>query len=240
MTESENDVAEYISDLIRSDPTLSVDSFKKMFFEALSRKPTLKEVTKFQTARDKGNHLSTTVLTNKVINGYTVGEMLGKGSFGEVYKCKKGDKEYALKCIDESKMGAEVEQAFADSISARLNSKFLVKYVDKFRGPSKELFVVMELCPRGDLRLLIETLKRLKASLDPERIAKILIQLLLGMEVIHRNKILHRDLKPENIFVDEEDNTKIGDFGCAKELDTTSQKANTMISTPFCTNRLRL
>jgi translation initiation factor 2-alpha kinase 4 len=37
-----------------------------------------------------------------------------------------------------------------------------------------------------------------------------MIQLLLGLEVLHRNQVLHRDLKPENVFIDKDDNVKIG------------------------------
>lgn len=58
-------------------------------------------------------------------------------------------------------------------------------------------------------------------------------QLILGLEVIHCNKLIHRDLKPENVMLDKNLSVKTCDFGCTKELDTTSQKASTVIGTPF-------
>lgn len=163
-------------------------------------------------------------------------EFLGKGSFGEVHRCKKGDMEYAIKLIDETnRKSAEMEKAYAD-ISVRLNSLFLVRYFETFRDAEGKLFVVMELCPKGDLRDLIRSFLALGSEnvvVNPSRVIKILIQLLLGLEVLHHGKVLHRDLKPENIFIDRNDNVKIGDFGCARELEYTDDKAETMIGTPL-------
>lgn len=227
---SQQEIDEFIADLAKDHPEYTIDQFKTDFKAAISRDPKFSEVRTFQKS---GKTSTLSGLTSKVIEGYMFCEILGKGSFGEVYKCKKDGKDYAVKCIDESKMSAEMEQAFADSISAQLNSKFLIKYFNKFRGPSGELFVVMELCPKGDLRSLIETLRQMDASLNSSRIKKIFVQLLLGLEIMHRLKLIHRDLKPDNVFLDREDNVKIGDFGCTKELGSTSQKANTVIGTPL-------
>jgi serine/threonine protein kinase len=43
-----------------------------------------------------------------------------------------------------------------------------------------------------------------------QRLIRIMVQLVLGVELLHRSKILHRDLKPDNVFVDADDNVKIG------------------------------
>lgn len=49
---AESEIDEYIADLLKNNPDLSVEKFKGMFSEALSRKPTLKEVSKFQCAQN--------------------------------------------------------------------------------------------------------------------------------------------------------------------------------------------
>lgn len=90
----------------------------------------------------------------------------------------------------------------------------------------------MELCAKGDLRGRIEKLKDIGAALTEASLMKILIQVLIALDVLHLARFLHRDLKPENIFVDEKDDVKIGDVGCAKELDSTEAVAQTQVGTP--------
>lgn len=226
------EATEVILDLAENHPEYTMDQFVADFKATFERNPTIAEKQLFLKSVKKVKS-KLVGIAPKVISGYTFGEVLGKGSFGEVYKAEKGGFECAVKRIDESHLSGDVEQSFADSISARLNSKFLVRYFDKFRGPDGELYVVMELCQKGDLRNLIDQLKKMKAVLQTPRIAKILAQLLLALNVLHCNKLIHRDIKPENVFSDKEDNVKLGDLGCAKVFDTTSAKACTVIGTPL-------
>lgn len=50
-----------------------------------------------------------------------------------------------------------------------------------------------------------------------EEMAKFyIIEILLGLEEIHKNHIVYRDFKPENILIDMEGHVRIADFGLAK------------------------
>ena len=40
-------------------------------------------------------------------------------------------------------------------------------------------------------------------------------QMALGIDALHKMKIIHRDIKPENVLVDNADNIRIIDFGTA-------------------------
>ena len=53
------------------------------------------------------------------------------------------------------------------------------------------------------------------------------------MKHIHDRKIIHRDLKGANVFLTKKGIVKIGDFGIAKVLFQTMQKARTMVGTPY-------
>lgn len=182
----------------------------------------------------------------KIVGNYTLLETLGTGSFGKVFRCARRSgglgsgrgREYAIKRISSTSVpDSGMERNIANSLGTKLKSKFLVKYYETISDTtSGDLYIVMELCAKGSLRTLIDSFLRLEkhdAILSPFRIAKILIQLVLGLEVLHRNEILHRDLKPENVFLDSEDNVKIGDFGCALKLDFSAQKRHTIIGTPL-------
>jgi NIMA (never in mitosis gene a)-related kinase len=54
----------------------------------------------------------------------------------------------------------------------------------------------------------------------------------MGLEYIHRSKILHRDIKTLNIFLNKDETVKIGDLGVAKVLNA-NDFAHTMVGTPF-------
>ena len=45
---------------------------------------------------------------------------------------------------------------------------------------------------------------------------------------------MHRDLKLQNIFLNGQDVIKMGDFGIARVLNSTFEKAKSMVGTPYC------
>lgn len=65
-----------------------------------------------------------------------------------------------------------------------------------------------------------------------------IVQLCLGLRVIHASNIVHRDIKPRNIFIDGPSElfgcrVKIGDFGSSRELSDAFQCASTIVGTPY-------
>jgi wee1-like protein kinase len=68
------------------------------------------------------------------------------------------------------------------------------------------LYIQTELCSST----LDAEMKRGELSVD--RRYKLIREILLALEFIHRNGMVHLDIKPENIFV-KSDQYKLGDFG---------------------------
>jgi NIMA (never in mitosis gene a)-related kinase len=58
-------------------------------------------------------------------------------------------------------------------------------------------------------------------------------QLCLAIKHCHDRKIMHRDLKAQNVFLMKNGIVKLGDFGIAKVLNTTVEKAVTIVGTPY-------
>ncbi len=111
----------------------------------------------------------------------------------------------------------------------------MVKYFDSFIADNK-LNIVMEFCDKGDLSkmLLDHRLASRGGTSFPEmKIWKYFLQMCVGLNYIHKSKILHRDIKTMNIFITQEDDIRIGDLGVAKILSQTANSAHTMVGTPF-------
>jgi NIMA (never in mitosis gene a)-related kinase len=58
-------------------------------------------------------------------------------------------------------------------------------------------------------------------------------QICLALKHCHDRKILHRDIKAGNIFLMKSGLIKLGDFGIARVLQSTTEMAATVVGTPY-------
>lgn len=58
------------------------------------------------------------------------------------------------------------------------------------------------------------------------------MQIVNGLEYLHRNNILHRDIKLGNIFLNYKMEVKIGDFGLSTRLKSHRERRFTTCGTP--------
>lgn len=88
----------------------------------------------------------------------------------------------------------------------------------------------MEYCENGDLSKLIKS----RTKPFPEaKIWEIFLQICLGLEYLHKVKVLHRDIKTMNLFLCDEKFIRIGDLGIARVLSSTTTFAHTVVGTPY-------
>lgn len=76
-----------------------------------------------------------------------------------------------------------------------------------------------------------ELLKRRQKLTDPE-IRFYNLQLINGLEYLHKHLIIHRDLKLGNLFISAGMKLKIGDFGLATKLTSPDERRRTVCGTP--------
>jgi serine/threonine-protein kinase len=165
-------------------------------------------------------------MINKQIDGYTITEFIGKGTFGSVYKCEKNGETFAMKIFSADFIYQEFAKGSNNRITREIealkavNSKNVAKYIDDGNFVDnnwKYLYVVMDYIDGSDLE---EIMKSKVFSVDES--IDIFQSLLNGISAIHEAKIIHRDLKPANIYLLKNGDIKILDFGLSKLIDFTS------------------
>lgn len=168
---------------------------------------------------------------------YTIGKVIGKGSYGEVYqvKHKKDKKQYVMKKVDLSK--ASVRERKAAEQEAKLLSQLrhpnIVSYRESFQDESGFLYIVMNFCEGGDLYTKLKAYSKEGKVLEETQIVEWFVQIAMALQYMHERHILHRDLKTQNIFLTKSNIIKVGDLGIARVLETSSDMATTLIGTPY-------
>lgn len=169
---------------------------------------------------------------------------IGRGAYGNVYKCVDTDTQdyYAVKVISvpsanegitelsSEKLSREETQAYYKEIADDLVKEIEIlkslkgteniveiydaRIIEKEYGIGWHILIKME---------LLTEFKKYSADKEFSEadVLKLGADLCRALSVCHKAKIIHRDIKPENIFVDSDGNYKLGDFGVAKQMEKT-------------------
>jgi serine/threonine-protein kinase len=167
------------------------------------------------------------------MGSYQLGELLGRGGMGEVYKAthRMLARPAAIKLIRTETLGAVDEEAAKLAITrfrreaeaaANLRSQHTVELYDFGVTDDGTLYLVMEFLNGMDL----ETLVRESGQLPAGRVIHILRQVCDSLEEAHAMGLVHRDIKPANIHLGRvglrHDFVKVLDFGLVKEVSKAS------------------
>ena len=152
-----------------------------------------------------------------ILQLFTLGDSLGEGGFGKVFKATFHNQPFAIKFI--TKCGGDVDYLFKEiSVLAHLEHENVIKLYSYCGTDEDQIALIMEYASGGTLKKYI----RNEEKLDDKEARDILRQILTTVKYCHSQDIIHRDLKPENIlFFDEEHKKiKIIDFGISALLNT--------------------
>jgi protein-serine/threonine kinase len=126
------------------------------------------------------------------IDNYKIMELLGKGSFGEVYLIEyiTNKKKYAMKVLNKYKILSQniVKYMMTErNVLTRINHPFIIKLYHTFQTDDY-LYLILEYCEGKDL---CYHLRRMK-YFDEPRVKIIGAQILLAIEELHKNNIIYR------------------------------------------------
>lgn len=187
----------------------------------------------------KGKNDQESTAPHKItIDDFEQGEVLGKGTFGEVIRCveKKSNKVFAMKIIDKGKLVAHerVKDIFTErNILSRANHPYVVKLYYTFQS-ERYAHIVMDYCEGGNLDQYLSS--RPQKVLDKYTTKLYLMEIVLALLFLHENKIMYRDLKPENILLCNEGHCHLADFGLSKDFRSSAENtlcANSVVGSPF-------
>uniref|UniRef100_A0A7S3PQY3 non-specific serine/threonine protein kinase n=1 Tax=Aplanochytrium stocchinoi TaxID=215587 RepID=A0A7S3PQY3_9STRA len=162
--------------------------------------------------------------------------MLGRGSFGKVYKGQRQDTQeiFAVKVIlleDESHSARTVEELKEEiAIMKHCKSEFVAEFIEAYDA-NDSLYIVMELFEPGSVYDLGNMCKHFKFT--EELIRDLCAQTLLGLEFLHSKGIIHRDIKSGNILLTLQGQAKLCDFGVSAVQGKRTDPRKTVIGTPY-------
>src|SRR4051794_17350526 len=169
------------------------------------------------------------VAKERELGSYRLGELIGRGGMGEVYRAthRMLARPAAIKLIHPEALATHDRKSAGLAIArfkreadaaAKLRSPHTVELYDFGETEDGTLYFVMELLEGLDL----ETLVRREGPLPQERVIHILRQVCESLEEAHSSGLVHRDIKPANIHVGRvglrHDFVKVLDFGLVKSV----------------------
>ena len=179
-----------------------------------------------------------------IIKEYKLFNVIGKGSFGEVFLTQKDNdpKKKATKRLDFKRISDDLKKYLANEIHImkELNHPNII-HLEAIIPSAHHYYVIMEYCNGGDLSVC---LKKYGKPFNQEIIQHFMRQIVEGLKYLHSLRIIHRDIKLENILVNfkndvDKDNlnflaseVKIIDFGLARKLDLQGL-ASTALGSPI-------
>ncbi|KAK4793729.1 hypothetical protein SAY86_024164 [Trapa natans] len=167
-------------------------------------------------------------------NKYMLGDEIGKGAYGRVYKgldLENGDfvaiKQVSLENIAQEDLNTIMQEI---DLLKNLNHKNIVTYLGSLKTKT-HLHIVLEYVENGSLADII---KPNKFGPFPESLVAVYIaQVLEGLVYLHEQGVIHRDIKGANILTTKEGLVKLADFGVATKLNEADVNTHSVVGTPY-------
>ncbi|KAI3326858.1 hypothetical protein HD806DRAFT_488388 [Xylariaceae sp. AK1471] len=166
------------------------------------------------------------------LKDYRLGECLGKGAFGAVYKAFNWGTGEAvavkqIKLVNLPKSELRMIEAEIDLLK-NLHHDNIVKYIG-FVKSADCLNIILELCENGSLHSICKSYGKFPENL----VGVYMTQVLQGLQYLHDQGVIHRDIKGANILTTKDGKVKLADFGVSTSTLAGPDKEAQVVGTPY-------
>lgn len=169
----------------------------------------------------------TTSLAQLPWSSLQMGQLIGNGGYGDVYKATWQGIDVAVKQLYLKTLSGDLAADFQREATLMAQCQF--PHIVRLYGVCEEpghTAMVMEYLPKGSLYQILHDSKE-TLPWNPIR-WNLAIDVGKGLAYLHSQNIVHRDLKSLNVLLDNQYRAKIADFGLAKiKLETNSTTTKT-------------
>ncbi|KAI2625664.1 cell division control protein [Hypoxylon sp. NC1633] len=166
------------------------------------------------------------------LRDYRLGECLGKGAFGSVYKAIHWGTGEAvavkqIKLVNLPKSELRMIEAEIDLLK-NLNHDNIVKYIGFVKSVDC-LNIILEYCENGSLHSICKAYGKFPENL----VGVYMTQVLQGLQYLHDQGVIHRDIKGANILTTKDGKVKLADFGVSTSTLAGPDKEAQVVGTPY-------
>lgn len=174
-------------------------------------------------------------------NKFQIIKEIGEGFTSKVYYTisKETKQEIAIKKFNSFKKFPLLKDIFISEFNSLMsvNNENIVKIIAAngsgalyVNNDKKEdiSYIGTEYCDKG---MLLDYILKVEKGFSEKMARGLFIQLLSGLNAMHKEGIIHRDLKTENLFLTKGFILKIGDLGFSRFVDIGKGKASTRLGT---------
>ncbi|KAL1836987.1 hypothetical protein VTJ49DRAFT_4421 [Mycothermus thermophilus] len=184
------------------------------------------------TPRREQSHRSDKAVQDPGLKDYRLGDCIGKGAFGSVYKAFNWGTGEAvavkqIKLDDVPKSELRMIEAEIDLLK-NLHHDNIVKYIG-FVKTADCLNIILEYCENGSLHSICKAYGKFPENL----VGVYMTQVLQGLQYLHDQGVIHRDIKGANILTTKDGTVKLADFGVSTSTLAGPDKEAQVVGTPY-------